>query len=57
MFGNVWKLYGNGFYGRRARGCAAEVLNSYYDDMICIERDFYHLEIINIYQIILELRV
>lgn len=49
FFKIVFKIYGNVFYGRKARAYKVEVLNSCYDDMICIERDFYHLEIINIY--------
>lgn len=45
----VFKIYGNVFYGRKARDYTAEVLNSCYDFMICTERDFYHLDIVNIY--------
>lgn len=33
----------------RARDYTFEVLNSCYDFMFCTERDFYHLDIVNIY--------
>lgn len=48
-FLRVSKIYGNVFYGRKGQNYTFEVLNSCYDFMFCTERDFYHLDIVNIY--------
>lgn len=39
QFITVLEIYGNVFYGGKARDSTAEILGSCYDEMICIEME------------------